>query len=130
MTNNLRKGIVQRREIPTEELLINYGKRRDEVLNFQRALKAHQETEQFDFKPQISRKSAKIVRNRSQILDQASGRSELSRRSASKFESLYQDAVRRNERQMNIYSACVDAECTFQPDRSKTKFNKRRFSSD
>lgn len=30
---------------------------------------------------------------------------------------------------MNIYSACLDAECTFVPDRSKTKF-KRRFSSD
>lgn len=31
---------------------------------------------------------------------------------------------------MNIYSACLDAECTFQPDREKTKFSKRRFSSD
>jgi len=54
----------------------------------------------------------------------------MSRKSASKFDSLYQDAIRRNERQMNIYSACVDAECTFQPDRSKTKYQKRRFSSD
>lgn len=66
------------------------------------------------------------MRNRSQILEAASGRSELSRRSANKYESLYQDAVRRNERQMNIYSACVDAECTFQPDRSRTKYMKRR----
>ena len=93
--------------------MINYGKRRDEVLSFQRALKAHKENEQYDFKPKISRKSAKIMRNRSQILEQASGRSDNSRKSASKFDSLYQDAVRRNERQMNIYSACVDAECTF-----------------
>ncbi len=30
---------------------------------------------------------------------------------------------------MNIYSNCLDSECTFVPDRSKTKF-KRRFSSD
>ena len=30
---------------------------------------------------------------------------------------------------MNIYSQCLDAECTFQPDREKTKYAKRRFSS-
>ena len=38
--------------------------------------------------------------------------------------------MRRNERQMNIYSACLDAECTFQPDREKTKFAKRRVTRD
>eukprot|EP00354_Favella_ehrenbergii_P006196 CAMPEP_0170455192 /NCGR_PEP_ID=MMETSP0123-20130129/3223_1 /TAXON_ID=182087 /ORGANISM="Favella ehrenbergii, Strain Fehren 1" /LENGTH=123 /DNA_ID=CAMNT_0010718217 /DNA_START=2437 /DNA_END=2808 /DNA_ORIENTATION=- len=70
------------------------------------------------------------MRNRSQILEQASGRSDVSRKSTTKFDSLYQDAVRRNERQMNIYSACVDSECTFQPDRSRTKYTKRRVSFD
>jgi len=34
VTNNARRGIQERRQIPTEELLINYGKRREEVLNF------------------------------------------------------------------------------------------------
>ena len=33
-TNNRRKGVYETRDAPTEELLINYGKRRDEVLNF------------------------------------------------------------------------------------------------
>ena len=33
-TNNVRKGVQETRDAPTEELLINYGKRRDEVLNF------------------------------------------------------------------------------------------------
>ena len=38
------------------------------------------------------------MRNRSQMLEQASGRSEGSKRGSQKFESLYQDAMRRNER--------------------------------
>ena len=33
-TNNARKGVQEMRDAPTEELLLNYGKRRDEVLNF------------------------------------------------------------------------------------------------
>ena len=97
----------------TEDLLINYGRRRDEVLNFQRALKAHQEIQECKFRPNISKKSEKIIRNRSNLLEQVSGRSNDSRKSLTKFDSLYQDAVRRNERKVNIYSACLDAECTF-----------------
>ena len=53
------------RDLPTEELLINYGKRRDEIVNFQRAMKAHQEIQDCNFKPKISKKSEQIVRNRS-----------------------------------------------------------------
>lgn len=37
--------------------------------------------------------------------------------------------MRRNERQLNIYAACLDAECTFQPDIDSNKLGKRRFSS-
>ena len=62
-------------------------------------------------------------------MEQASGRSDGSRKSTQKFDNLYQDALRRNERQTNIYSACLDAECTFQPDIEKSKFGKRRVSS-
>lgn len=69
------------------------------------------------------------MRNRSQMLEQASGRSEGSKKGSQKFESLYQDAMRRNERQLNIYAACIDAECTFQPDIESNKLNKRRLSS-
>ncbi len=47
------------------------------------------------------------------------------RGSKSKFESLYEDAKRRNERQLNIYSACIDSECTFKPD----LLTKKRFSN-
>ena len=38
---------------------------------------------------------------------------------------MYEDAKRRNERQLNIYSACIDSECTFKPD----LVSKKRFSN-
>ena len=63
------------------------------------------------------------------MLEQVSGRSDGSKKGSQKFESLYQDAMRRNERQLNIYAACIDAECTFQPEVESSKFSKRRFSS-
>ena len=43
---------------------------------------------------------------------------------------MYQDAQRRQERQEFIYSACIESECTFQPDTEKTKyFNAQATSS-
>jgi hypothetical protein len=87
-----------KREQKTEDLLINYGRRKEEILNFQRALKQHEELSQCKFKPEISKKSEVLVRNRSQMLEQASGRSDGSKKASQKFESLYQDAMRRNER--------------------------------
>ena len=44
-----------------------------------------------------------------------------------KFDNLYQDACRRQERQEFIYGACVEAECTFQPDIDKTRFYNYKF---
>lgn len=59
-----------------------------------------------------------------------SGRSKASNdsRASGKFDALYQDAKRRNERKVNIYSACLSSECTFQPDIEKTKFSYARMS--
>jgi hypothetical protein len=37
--------------------------------------------------------------------------------------------MRRNERKLNIYAACIDAECTFQPELESNKINNRRLSS-
>ena len=39
-----------------------------------------------------------------------------------KFVNLYEDAQRRKERQDKIYSACMESECTFQPDTNQTKY--------
>lgn len=64
-----------------------------------------------------------IKSNRS---NQSVTRSQSQKRSNSKFESLYQDAKRRNERKLNIYSACLESECTFQPDLA---LSKPRFSN-
>jgi len=58
-----------------------------------------------------------MMDTREQMFERMSGRSQDSRKSnSSKFENLYQDAKRRNERKVNIYGACLAAECTFQPD--------------
>lgn len=42
---------------------------------------------------------------------------------SNKFLALYEDAQQRNLRQENIYSKCIDKECTFQP-QLVTKFSK------
>jgi hypothetical protein len=46
-----------------------------------------------------------------------------------KFDHLYQDAKRRQERQEFIYSACVEAECTFKPDTRQTQIYNMKHSS-
>jgi hypothetical protein len=47
----------------------------------------------------------------------------------SKCKDLYQDAKRRYERKTNIYSNCIDAECTFKPDTAATRSQTRRMSA-
>jgi len=90
-----------------------------------------------DFHPKILKKSENIVRSKEAAIESVSmhsgaasvnsaSRSNNQRRSSSKFDSLYQDAKRRNERQLNIYSACLDAECTFKPE---LEAKKPRFSN-
>jgi hypothetical protein len=49
--------------------------------------------------------------------------------SADKFCDLYQDAMRRRERQDKIYSACIGSECTFHPDTTVSKYYYQRLES-
>lgn len=49
--------------------------------------------------------------------------------SADKFRDLYQDAMRRRERQDKIYSACIGSECTFQPDTTVSKYYYQRLET-
>jgi hypothetical protein len=51
------------------------------------------------------------------------------REQGNKFDSLYQDAQRRQERQEVIYDNCIEADCTFQPDTEKTKFYNYKMAS-
>lgn len=46
-----------------------------------------------------------------------------------KFETLYDDAKRRKERQDKIYSACLESECTFVPDTQATKYYNQRMEN-
>ena len=49
--------------------------------------------------------------------------------SADKFRDLYQDAMRRRERQDKIYSACIGSEYTFQPDTTVSKYYYQRLET-
>lgn len=43
-----------------------------------------------------------------------------------KFTDLYQDALRRKERQEKIYAACISPDCTFKPDTTVSKYYYQR----
>lgn len=96
-----------------EDFLIKYGKAVKEKVDSQRVDKLRAETQGLTFQPKVSKVSERIV------LQKKAGQSA---HQYSKFDSLYQDARRRQERQEFIYSACIESECTFQPDTEKTKY--------
>lgn len=50
------------------------------------------------------------------------------RHSVDKFTDLYEDAKRRQERKENLYSNCLEQECTFEPDIRATRIHGRRNS--
>ncbi len=47
-----------------------------------------------------------------------------------KFSNLYEDALRKQDRQDKIYSACLETECTFQPDLSRTRYSSQGRAED
>jgi hypothetical protein len=88
-----------------EDFLIKYGKAVKDKLDCQRIENLKKETQGISFKPQVSKVSAKIVEQK-ELRNNSKGK-------YAKFDSLYADAQRRQERQEYIYSACIESECTF-----------------
>jgi len=77
-----------------------------------------QETDGLTFQPNVCRHSDRIIKQKEHFrFDSAESRGR-----QGKFENLYNDACRRQERQTYIYNNCIEAECTFQPDTEKTKY--------
>ena len=89
-----------------EEFLLKYGKAIQDKKDSIRVENLRKETEGLSFKPKVSKVSEMIVNHRKGSIGGDSNK-------YSKFDSLYQDAQRRHERQQFIYSACIEAECTF-----------------
>ena len=86
-----------------------------------------QETEGLTFQPSVCKQSENIVKQReSYRYDSADSRGG---NKYAKFDNLYQDACRRQERQNFIYNNCVEAECTFYPDTEKTKYHNYKLMS-
>lgn len=85
-----------------------------------------QEYEGLTFKPSVCKTSDIIVRQKeSYRFDSADSR----KNKYAKFDNLYADACRRQERQNFIYNNCIEAECTFQPDTEKTKYVNYKLAS-
>ena len=98
----------------TEDLLMKYGQQKTQKIELLQRQKSEQELDELDFRPQILRKSEEIVRRREAHSNDS--RASNDSKGKNKFESLYLDAKKRNERKLNIYSACLEAECTFKPE--------------
>lgn len=108
-----------------EDFLIKYGKAVKDKLDSQRMDNLRKEVEGLDFRPRISKMSERIAMVKDGIaMSQGSARS-----LGDKFDRLYDDAKRRQERQNLVYDHCIEAECTFQPDTSKTKYFAAKKSS-
>eukprot|EP00347_Sterkiella_histriomuscorum_P010260 403376977 len=104
------------RSIPrSEDNLIKYGQQVREKIEQKRTEILLQEQAECKFRPMITKKSAQLLSDRYHPNGEVD-------RSSDKFSNLYEDAKRRKERQDKIYSACVESECTFQPDTQATKF--------
>jgi len=99
MSKNMRRVNDER----PEEFLIKYGQAVKEKKDSQRIENMRKETAGLDFHPKISKLSEKITLEKERVNPQR----------YAKFDSLYADAKRRQERQNNIYSACIESECTF-----------------
>jgi len=74
-----------------EDFLMKYGKAVKEKIDSQRVQNLREQTEGLSFKPQVSKVSEKIVQ-------QKQAAQSYSQTKFAKFDSLYQDAQRRQER--------------------------------
>jgi hypothetical protein len=109
-----------------EDRLIEKGKKSNDMIEKKRSEMLFEQQHRHSFKPQINKKSARIVMERSKQFMEESH--EMSRNDApdssfmslngklDKFKLLYDDAIKRKQRKDQIYSKCLDSECTFQPE--------------
>ena len=95
----------------SEAELLRFGQQVKEKLEIKRTEYMYRDLTECKFRPSITRKSEKMLSDRGH----SEGRQD-------KFSNLYDDARRRKERQDKIYSACVESECTFNPDTAQTRF--------
>ena len=111
----------------TEDALIKYGRQARERLEQKRSEKLFLEIRECRFKPNISKTSKRMFGGYESDGDgswragSADGRE--------KYMSLYEDALRRKERQEKVYSNCMGPEFTFKPDTTKSKYYYQRLET-
>jgi len=94
----------------SETQLLKYGEQVREKIEQKRTEILLQEQIACKFRPNINQNSTKMLSARGYERQ-------------NKFSTLYEDAKLRKERQDKIYSACVESECTFQPDTQATRYH-------
>ncbi|CAI2384299.1 unnamed protein product [Moneuplotes crassus] len=123
----------QRNSKRLEDQLIEKGKKTHDMIEKKRSEILFEQQNRYSFRPHINKKSDRIIQERSrQFLEESSRMAEspnfsqefegsfmTSGNKLNKFNLLYDDAMKRMQRQDEIYSRCLDSECTFQPDVSK-----------
>ncbi|CDW91726.1 UNKNOWN [Stylonychia lemnae] len=120
--NNISRSLPR-----NEDNLLKYGQQTRERIEQKRTELLLQEQSECLFRPMITKKSAKLLSERYNNNGESLTRN--GHGSKDKFSNLYEDARRRKERQDKIYSACVESECTFQPDTQVTKYYYQRMES-
>lgn len=129
---------------PLEDHLIEKGKRSKDMIEKKRNEELFERQNSHSFKPMINKNSEKMIMERSrQYLEESAAILSNSQDSShhnpnssvltankklDKFMLLYDDAIKRKQRKDNIYSNCLDSECTFTPDVINSKYNESTYS--
>lgn len=126
-----------------EDHLIERGKKAQDMIEKKRSEMLFEQQHKHSFKPKINKNSEKMIMERSrQFLeesaamyatpDESSQQMDSSYMTAQnkldKFMLLYDDAIKRKQRKDQIYSKCLDSECTFTPDIAKGQLYDSRIS--
>ncbi|CAI2384022.1 unnamed protein product [Moneuplotes crassus] len=129
VSKNFRRGSKK-----LEDQLIEKGKKTNDMIERKRSELLFEQQHSHSFRPKINKKSDHIIQERSrQFLEESSRMAEsphnfsqnfetsymTSENKLNKFNLLYDDAIKRKQRKDEIYSRCLDSQCTFQPDLTK-----------
>jgi hypothetical protein len=101
--NPVSRMLVRPTHEKPEDALIKFARAKEDRMEQLRHEQFQNEQQECSFRPEISKKS-EVMMNKE---------AELNSIYRNKFSNLYEDARRRKDRQDQIYSACIEAECTF-----------------
>ncbi|CAI2360937.1 unnamed protein product [Moneuplotes crassus] len=108
-----------------EDNLIKKGLISKDKKDQRRAEELYQKQMEFSYHPNINENSKKIIEERTTFLIDNCDHEIAKNYSLNPDQChlLYEDAMKRVDRHNNVYSQCLDSECTFRPDIQRTRSN-------